>query len=123
MSRITLGNVTIDRDRFEVWIEARRVDLTFSEFELLYTLAKSAGKVVARSKLMELVWNEPSQGQDQKLTVHMSRLRKKMYGSRPWQIETITKRGYALAGDKKVGSGRAPHRGGQRPTPRLGGLA
>ena len=123
MSRITLGNVTIDRDRFEVWIDARRVDLTFSEFELLYTLAKSAGKVIARSKLMELVWNEPSRGQDRKLTVHMSRLRKKMRGCRPWQIETITKRGYALAGDKKVGSGRAPHRGGSRPTPRLGGLA
>ena len=123
MSRITLGNVTIDRDRFEVWIDVRRVDLTFSEFELLYTLAKSAGKVVARSKLMELVWNEPSRGQDRKLTVHMSRLRKKMRGSRPWQIETITKRGYALAGDKKVGSGRVPHRGGPRPTPRLGGLA
>ena len=123
MSSITLGNVTIDRDRFEVWIDVRRVDLTFSEFELLYTLAKSAGKVVARSKLMELVWNEPSRGQDRKLTVHMSRLRKKMHGSRPWHIETITKRGYALAGDKKVGSDRAPHRGGPRPTPRLGGLA
>jgi DNA-binding response OmpR family regulator len=123
MSRITLGNVTIDRDRFEVWIDARRVDLTFSEFELLYTLAKNAGKVLSRSKLMELVWNEPSRGQDRKLTVHMSRLRKKMHGSRPWRIETITKRGYALAGDKKVGSGRAPQRGGPRPTPRLGGLA
>jgi DNA-binding response OmpR family regulator len=123
MSRITLGNVTIDRDRFEVWIDARRVDLTFSEFELLYTLAKNAGKVLSRSKLMELVWNEPSRGQDRKLTVHMSRLRKKMHGSRPWRIETITKRGYALAGDQKGGSGRAPHRGGPRPTSRLGGLA
>ena len=123
MSRITLGNVTIDRDRFEVWIDARPVDLTFSEFELLYTLAKSAGKVVARSKLMELVWNEPSRGQDRKLTVHMSRLRKKMHGSSPWQIETITKRGYTFAGEKKMGSGRAHHRGGPRPTRRLGGLA
>ena len=96
MSRITLGNVTIDRDRFEVWIDVRRVDLTLSEFELLYTLARSAGKVLSRSKLMELVWNEPSRGQDRKLTVHMSRLRKKMHGSRPWHIETVTKRGYAF---------------------------
>jgi DNA-binding winged helix-turn-helix (wHTH) protein len=72
---------------------------------------------------MELVWNEPSQGQDRKLTVHMSRLRKKMGGSQPWHIETITKRGYALAADKTVGSGRAPHRSGPRSTRRLGGLA
>jgi two-component system response regulator ArlR len=48
MSRITLGNVTVDRDRFEVWVDVRRVDLTFSEFELLYTLARNAGKVLAR---------------------------------------------------------------------------
>ncbi len=124
MSRVTLGNVTIDRDRFEVWVDVRRVDLTFSEFELLYTLAKNAGKVLSRSKLMELVWNEPSRGQDRKLTVHMSRLRKKMRGSSPWRIETITKRGYAFVGDKKATAGRSPQRSGpRRTTPRLGGLA
>ena len=123
MSCITLGNVTIDRDRFEMWVDVRRVDLTFSEFELLYALAKNAGKVLSRSKLMELVWSEPSQGQDRKLTVHMSRLRKKMRGSRAWHIDTITKRGYTLAADKTVGTGRVSHRSGPRPARRLGGLA
>jgi DNA-binding response OmpR family regulator len=83
MSGISLGNVTIDRDRFEVWVDVRRVDLTFVEFELLYHLAKNEGKVLARAKLMQAVWNEPSRGQDRKLTVHMSRLRKKMSGSSP----------------------------------------
>lgn len=96
MSRITLGNVTIDRDRFEVWVDVRRVDLTFVEFELLYHLARNSGKVLARSRLMHAVWNEPSRGHDRKLTVHMSRLRKKMRGSEPWRIETVTKRGYAF---------------------------
>jgi DNA-binding response OmpR family regulator len=122
MSRVTLGNVTIDRDRFEVWVDVRRVDLTFSEFELLYTLARSAGKVLSRSKLMELVWNEPSRGQDRKLTVHMSRLRKKMHGSRPWHIETITKRGYAFVGDKEAEMERDSKHSG-RQSPSLGGLA
>ena len=96
MTRITLGNVTIDRDRFEVWVERRRINLTFVEFELLYHLAKSAGKVLSRPKLMQTVWNEPSRGHDRKLTVHMSRLRAKMRGSQPWRIETVTKRGYAF---------------------------
>ena len=96
MSRITLGNVTIDRDRFEVWVDGRRINLTFVEFELLYNLARNAGKVVARPRLMHTVWNEPSRGHDRKLTVHMSRLRKKMRGSEPWRIETVTKRGYAF---------------------------
>ncbi|MEO8457579.1 MAG: winged helix-turn-helix domain-containing protein [Chloroflexota bacterium] len=100
MTRITLGNVTIDRDRFEVWVDVRRVNLTFVEFELLYHLAKNAGKVLARPKLMQAVWNEPSRGQDRKLTVHMSRLRKKMRSSDPWRIETVTKRGYAFVADQ-----------------------
>jgi DNA-binding response OmpR family regulator len=99
MSRITLGNVTIDRDRFEVWVDVHRIELTFVEFELLHYLARNAGKVISRSKLMQAVWNEPSRGQDRKLTVHMSRLRKKMKGSDPWHIETVTKRGYAFVAD------------------------
>jgi DNA-binding response OmpR family regulator len=122
MSRITLGNVTIDRDRFEVWVDVRRIDLTYSEFELLYTLAKSAGKVLSRAKLLQAVWNEAPRGQDRKLTVHMSRLRKKMRGSRPWHIETITKRGYAFVGDEQA-KGEEPWADEQRRTPpRVSGL-
>ena len=111
MSRITLGNVTIDRDRFEVWVDVRRINLTFVEFELLYNLARNAGKVLARSRLMNAVWNEPSHGHDRKLTVHMSRLRKKMQGSEPWRIETVTKRGYAFVDDDpapEISNGRQP---------------
>jgi DNA-binding response OmpR family regulator len=96
-SRIVLGNVTIDRDRFEVWIGEKRIDLTFVEFELLCALAKNVGKVVPRSRLVLAVWNERSTGEDRKLTVHMSRLRKKLRGSDLWKIETVTKRGYVLA--------------------------
>ena len=110
MPRMTLGNVTIDRDRFEVWVDVRRVDLTFVEFELLYNLARNPGKVLARSRLMHAVWNEPSRGHDRKLTVHMSRLRKKMRGSEPWRIETVTKRGYALvAGGRAKGASNGFH--------------
>ncbi len=36
MSSIMLGNLNIDRDRFEATVEGRRIDLTFVEFELLY---------------------------------------------------------------------------------------
>jgi two-component system OmpR family response regulator len=66
------------------------------EFELLYQLTRNAGRVVARARLMQQVWNEPSNGSDTKLTVHMSRLRKKLGSGHPWHIETIAKRGYVL---------------------------
>ena len=113
-SRIALGNMTIDRDRFEVWIGDGRIELTFVEFELLYTLARDAGKVIPRSRLLLAVWNERSTGEDRKLTVHMSRLRKKLRGSNLWRIETVTKRGYALTPVPGPTTGRAPSSGGGR---------
>ena len=96
MSNITLGNLTIDRSRVGVWVEGRPIELTYVEFELLYELAKNAGQVLSRQKLMRAVWREPATSGDRKLTVHLSRLRTKMKDSDPWKIETYTRRGYGL---------------------------
>lgn len=108
MPRIELGNVTIDRDRYEVRIGDQPAELTFVEFELLYLLAKNAGKVLSRSRLVLAVWNEGESGSARKLTVHMSRLRKKLRGSAPFRLKTFTKRGYGFI----AGQPEAVARGG-----------
>lgn len=113
-SRIVLGNMTVDRDRFEVWVGDERIELTFVEFELLSMLARNSGKVIPRSRLILAVWNERSTGEDKKLTVHMSRLRKKLRGSSHWHIETVTKRGYALMSVEELAAGRTVGSGGGR---------
>jgi len=109
MSSITLGNLTVDRDRFEATIEGRRIDLTYVEFELLHALARNAGKATSRERLMAAIWDGPAD-QTHKLTVHISRLRKKLAGSWPWRIETITKRGYILR-NTSPGATAEPFRG------------
>ena len=96
-TRITLGNLVIDRDAYEVWVNGDRMDLTYVEFEVLHHLARNAGKVVLRDRLLGAVWGEGPRDHARKLTVHISRLRKKIRDSRPWRIQTVTKRGYALA--------------------------
>lgn len=96
MSNITLGNLTIDRNRVAVRVAGRPVALTYVEFELLYQLARNAGQVLSRQKLMRAVWRENATAGDRKLTVHLSRLRTKMRDSDPWHIETYTRRGYGL---------------------------
>lgn len=95
MPNITLGNLTIDRRQVAVWVEGKRLQLTYVEFELLCELARHAGQVLSRQKLMRAVWREPA-ASDRKLTVHLSRLRSKMKGSSPWQVETYIRRGYGL---------------------------
>ena len=114
MSSIMLGNLNIDRDRFEATVEGRRVDLTFVEFELLYALARSAGKALSRDRLVAAVWQTPSD-QTHRLTVHISRLRKKLQGSAPWRIETIPKRGYILR-NRSPEASASPFQGGHRIT-------
>jgi DNA-binding response OmpR family regulator len=94
---IDLGNISIDRDRFEVWVAGQRLDLTRVEFDLLYQLARNAGKVMTRQRLLQSVWSERNPDGARKLTVHVSRLRKKLANSWPWRVETVTKRGYVLA--------------------------
>ena len=121
-SEIRLGNLTIDRDRYDVWVGERRIDLTLVEFELLFHLAHNAGKVLSRQRLLEIVWGSAAAGDSQKLTVHISRLRKKITASRPWAIRTVKKRGYALS-DARSESQTAIYGGqGFSPSPSSQGL-
>lgn len=96
-SRIVLGNLAIDHDRYEVWVGERQVELTFVEFELLFFLARNADKVMPRERIVAAIWGEAARGHARKLTVHISRLRKKLRDSHPWRIQTLTKRGYGLS--------------------------
>lgn len=96
MPHITLGNLIIDRNRFAAWIGHVPLPLTYVEFELLYELARHAGQVLSRQRLMRAVWHEPAATGDRRLTIHLSRLRSKLRESGPWRIETYAKRGYGL---------------------------
>lgn len=93
---ITLDNLVISRDRYDVRVDDRRVELTYLEFELLHLLAGQSGRVLSREEICAALWSEET-GNANKLTVHVSRLRKKMAGSR-WSIQTVKKRGYSLSG-------------------------
>lgn len=97
MSQVALGNVTIDLERYEVRVDVRLIPLTFVEFELLLQLARTPGRVVTRDELLHTVWDGRALVGGETLTVHISRLRKKMRDSQPWAIKTIRRRGYALS--------------------------
>lgn len=97
MARLTLGNLDIDRERYEARVGGEPIDLTFGEFKLLWHLARRAGAVVPQEELLQALWGEQSDRDAGKLRVQVSRLRKKVRGSWPWTIKTVQKRGYALA--------------------------
>jgi two-component system OmpR family response regulator len=115
MDTATLGNLELDRDRYEVRIGGERVELTYTQFALLDTLVARAGRVVPQEELVGAVWGAATPNMAGRLRVQMSRLRKKLEGSRPWAIRTVQRRGYALA---DLSEGAADGRSG-----RMGRLA
>lgn len=92
-----LGNLELDRERYELRIAGQRVELTYSEFALLHLLVERAGRVVHQQELVEAVWGAMGPPKGSRLRVQVSRLRKKLAASDPWTIRTVLRRGYALA--------------------------
>uniref|UniRef100_UPI004048543A response regulator transcription factor n=1 Tax=Flavobacterium sp. TaxID=239 RepID=UPI004048543A len=54
---LTLGNITIDKSKFQVFVDNKEVSLTQREFELLEYLIKNKGKVCTRTNIIEDVWD------------------------------------------------------------------
>jgi DNA-binding response OmpR family regulator len=125
VNAVTLGNLEIDRDQFEIRIGRRRVELTFTEFALLDELVRNPGRVVSQEELLEAVWGSAAPELAGRLRVQLSRLRKKLAGSRPWTIRTVQKRGYALAdqSDDRGTTGKQGRRPPQGLEPSRGGQA
>jgi two-component system, OmpR family, response regulator len=93
--KITVGDVVIDLKAAVVKRGRHVVELTGTEFKLLTYLARHAGRVVAKSQLLNHVW--ASEMYDPNLVeVHMSALRRKIDAHGPRFIRTVRGVGYRL---------------------------
>lgn len=95
-NRIKVGDLLIDRQRFEVTVGGRPVGLTPKEFELLATLAAEPGRVYGRDELLDLVWGRDGFVEPRTVDVHLARLRAKFVTARLPEpaIETVRGVGY-----------------------------
>lgn len=73
------------------------VKLTRKEFALLSTLARSAGRVATRQRLLDDVWGRDYYGDTRTLDVHIRRVRAKL-GECADSIETVVGVGYRFVG-------------------------
>lgn len=96
---VAVGDVTLDRDRYEVTVAGRKVDLPLKEFEVLALLMENAGRVVTRETLIDRVWGFDYVGSTKTLDVHIKRLRSRIDPdrSKPEPIVTIRGLGYKYA--------------------------
>jgi DNA-binding response OmpR family regulator len=86
----------IDLARRTVEVEGASVQLTYSEFELLRTLAAHPGRVYSRSALLEALWGSSDFRDPRTIDVHIRHLREKIEPdpSEPEYIFTVRGVGY-----------------------------
>ena len=94
--RLKVGALEIDRERFEVTMQTRRVVLTPKEFALRAVLAGRPGRVFPRDELLDIVWGQDGFVEPRTVDVHVARLRAKFFsaGLPDPGIETIRGVGY-----------------------------
>lgn len=97
---ISIGEVEIYPENYEVLFQKKPLDLTPKEFELLLYLAKNKGRVLTRDQLLSAVWDYDFAGDTRIVDVHISHLREKIEQNtkKPVYIKTIRGLGYKLEG-------------------------
>ncbi|UGS19773.1 response regulator transcription factor [Flavobacterium cyclinae] len=92
---LTLGNITIDKSKFQVFVDNKEVSLTQREFELLEYLIKNKGQVCTRTNIIEDVWDIHFEYDTGVIDVFMNAIRKKLNLSKDQElIKTIRGVGY-----------------------------
>jgi two-component system response regulator VicR len=94
---ISVGDLSIDRQRKEVTLAGSDVRLSPTEYRLLVCLAVNAGVVLSRDELLTQVWGKAYKGEDEILRVTLWRLRQKLADDPPRYIVTRPGLGYMLA--------------------------
>jgi two-component system KDP operon response regulator KdpE len=92
------GDLRVDLARRRVSLGGAEVRLTPTEYRLLATLIRHAGKVLTHRQLLQEVWGAPYVEQTQYLRVYMTQLRHKLEAepSRPKLLVTEPGVGYRL---------------------------
>ena len=94
----TSGNLSVDLTLRVVMIDGQPITLTPTEYDLLKTLIKYAGKVLTHRQLLRTVWGNSYESDTHILQVNISNLRRKIEPdpARPTHIVTEPGVGYRL---------------------------
>lgn len=95
-NEITFGNLSIIPDRRTLKIDNIEMDLTKTEFDLLYLLASNPNKTFTREDLLKLVSDREYAIFDRSIDMHISHLRNKIKMQNPplCIIKTVWGSGY-----------------------------
>ncbi len=92
---VRFDNIEISKDKYELKIKGKAVDIPPKELDLLYFLASNCNRVFTRDQLLDKVWGFDYLGDSRTVDVHVKRLREKLEGvSDKWHLKTVWGVGY-----------------------------
>ena len=96
---LQIKDIQIDLNHHEVRKGDRLIDLTYTQFKILYLLASQREYVFTRDEILHKVWGENAYVTDRTVDVHVKRLREKLGddGNALKYIQTIHGLGYKFA--------------------------
>ena len=102
VSKIDVNDLHIDHDKRQVIRDGDVIELSDSEFELIWVLACRAGTVIKRDELFYMLRGKEYDGLDRSIDMRVSQLRKKLSNSKaPGReyIKTLRQLGYLFMKD------------------------
>ena len=95
---LRFGRLEIDLGARQARLDGQLCDLTSHQFELLVVLARSAGRVLSRDRIMDALRGHPMDAFDRSIDVHISRIRAVIEDDpkSPQRVLTVRGAGYLV---------------------------
>jgi DNA-binding response OmpR family regulator len=102
--RIEAGELTLDYRGRKAVVRGQEVYLTATEFDLLWVMAESSGRVFTRKQLFDSVWGETNAEEPRTITVLIRRIREKVEidSAHPEYVLTVWGVGYKFVEAKDL---------------------
>lgn len=76
---IEIDSLKMDKESRRVYVNGNEITFTNKEFDLLAYLAESPDKVFSKEELFRIIWGYDSMGETSTVTVHVNRIRDKLF--------------------------------------------
>ncbi|MDS3971106.1 response regulator transcription factor [Staphylococcus epidermidis] len=94
---LDINGIIIDKDAFKVTVNGHQLELTKTEYDLLYILAENRNHVMQREQILDHVWGYNSEVETNVVDVYIRYLRNKLKPfNKEKSIETVRGVGYVI---------------------------
>lgn len=94
---LDINGIIIDKDAFKVTFNGHQLELTKTEYDLLYVLAENRNHVMQREQILDHVWGYNSEVETNVVDVYIRYLRNKLKPfNKEKSIETVRGVGYVI---------------------------